>query len=75
MSLGNRNRPPDSVGPIVFWYNKESYARKRPFIQAGSNIGRILLDARKKCKARAGMTPMAVAGIRKNGLSSSILHF
>ena len=53
----------DSVGPIVFWYNKELCD------EAGVDPKRIkywedLLDAVKKCKA-SGITPMAVAGSEK----------
>lgn len=54
---------PDSVGPIVFWYNKELCEN------AGVNPGAIknwedLLDAVQKCKA-AGVTPIAVGGSEK----------
>ena len=58
---------PDSVWPIVFWYNKELCEK------AGVDPSRIkywedLLDAVKKCKAN-GITPMAVAGSEKWPLS------
>jgi raffinose/stachyose/melibiose transport system substrate-binding protein len=54
---------PDSIGPIVFWYNKELC------LQAGIDPSEIkewedLLDAVKRCKA-AGIVPMAVGGTEK----------
>jgi len=54
---------PDSVGPIVLWYNKELCDK------AGVDPNRIkfwqdLLDAIQKCKA-AGVTPIAVGGSEK----------
>jgi ABC-type glycerol-3-phosphate transport system substrate-binding protein len=60
MSEGRSYGLPDSVGPIVFWYNKELCER------AGVDPSAIkdwedLLDAVKKCK-QAGITPMAVGG-------------
>ena len=63
MSQGKSYGLPDSVGPIVFWYNKELCEK------AGVDPSRIkywedLLDAVTKCKA-TGITPMAVGGFEK----------
>jgi raffinose/stachyose/melibiose transport system substrate-binding protein len=63
MSQGKSYGLPDSVGPIVFWYNKELCEK------AGVDPSRIkywedLFDAVEKCKA-SGITPMAVAGSEK----------
>lgn len=63
MSQGQSYGLPDSVGPIVFWYNKELCQK------AGVDPSRIkyweeLLDAVKKCKA-AGVTPMTIGGSEK----------
>jgi len=63
MSEGRLYGLPDSVGPIVFWYNKELCEK------AGVDPGAIkgwedLLDAVKKCK-EAGIIPMAVGGSEK----------
>ena len=54
---------PDSIGPIVFWYNKELCEN------VGVNPSAIkkwedLLDAVQKCKA-AGMIPVVVGGSEK----------
>ena len=63
MSQGKSYGLPDSVGPIVFWYNKELCDK------AGVDPKRIkywedLLDAVEKCKA-AGITSIAVGGAEK----------
>ncbi len=54
---------PDSVGPILFWYNKELC--EKACVDPGAVKGwEDLLDAVKKCKA-AGIIPMAVGGSEK----------
>jgi raffinose/stachyose/melibiose transport system substrate-binding protein len=63
MAEGRSYGLPDSVGPIVFWYNKELCE------QAGVGPSEIkdwenLFEAVKKCKA-AGIVPMAVGGAEK----------
>jgi raffinose/stachyose/melibiose transport system substrate-binding protein len=63
MAEGRSYGLPDSVGPIVFWYNKELCER------AGVGPSEIkdwedLLEAVKKCKA-ASITPMAVGRAEK----------
>ena len=63
MSQGKSYGLPDSVGPMVFWYNKELCEK------AGVDPSRIkywedLLDAISKCRA-TGITPMAVGGSEK----------
>ena len=54
---------PDSVGPIVFWYNKE-LCEKADVDPSGIKYWENLLDAVQKCKA-AGVIPIVVGGIRK----------
>ena len=63
MSHGKSYGLPDSVGPIVFWYNNELCEK------VGINPSRIkywenLLDAVQKCQA-AGIIPLAVGGFEK----------
>jgi raffinose/stachyose/melibiose transport system substrate-binding protein len=54
---------PDSVGPIVLWYNKE-LCEKAGVDPNGIKLWQDLLDAIKKYKA-AGVTPIAVGGSEK----------
>jgi raffinose/stachyose/melibiose transport system substrate-binding protein len=63
MSQGKSYGLPDSVGPIVFWYNRE-LCEKAGVDPSGIKYWEDLLDAVKKCKA-AGVTPMAVGGSEK----------
>ena len=63
MSQGKSYGLPDSVGPIVLWYNKE-LCEKAGVDPSGIKYWEDLLDAVKKCKAR-GITPMAVGGSEK----------
>jgi len=54
---------PDSVGPIVLWYNKE-LCEKAGVNPNGIKFWQDLLDAIQKCKA-AGLTPIVVGGSEK----------
>jgi raffinose/stachyose/melibiose transport system substrate-binding protein len=72
MSQGKSYGLPDSVGPIVLWYNKE-LCEKAGLIQAGSNIGRIC-SMRSKGAKRGALLRWPLADL-KNGPSSSFLRF
>jgi raffinose/stachyose/melibiose transport system substrate-binding protein len=63
MSEGRSYGFPDSVGPIVFWYNKE-LCEKAGVDPSAIKDWEDLLDAVKKCK-QAGIIPMAVGGSEK----------
>jgi len=63
MSEGRSYGLPDSVGPIVFWYNKE-LCEKAGVDPSAIKDWEDLLDAVKKCK-QAGIIPMAVGGSEK----------
>jgi raffinose/stachyose/melibiose transport system substrate-binding protein len=63
MSDGKSYGLPDSVGPIVFWYNKE-LCEKADVDPSRIKYWEDLLDAINKCKA-AGVTPIAVGGSEK----------
>jgi raffinose/stachyose/melibiose transport system substrate-binding protein len=63
MSEGRSYGLPDSVGPIVLWYNKQLCA-KAGVEPSDIKYWEDLLDAVKKCKA-AGIIPMAVGGTEK----------
>ena len=54
---------PDSVGPIVFWYNKE-LCERADVDPSAIKYWEDLLDAVQKCKA-AGVIPIAVGGSEK----------
>ena len=54
---------PDSVGPIVFWYNKE-LCERADVDPSAIKYWEDLLDAVRKCKA-AGVIPIAVGGSAK----------
>ena len=54
---------PDSVGPIVFWYNKE-LCERADVDPSAIKYWEDLLDAIQKCKA-AGVIPIAVGGSAK----------
>jgi len=54
---------PDSVGPIVFWHNKE-LCEKADVDPSAIKYWEDLLDAVQKCKA-AGVSPIAVGGSEK----------
>jgi len=63
MSEGRSYGLPDSVGPIVFWYNRE-LCEKAGVDPSEMKHWEDLLEAAKKCKA-AGIIPMAVGGSEK----------
>ena len=54
---------PDSVGPIVFWYNKE-LCERADVDPSAIKYWEDLLDAVQKCKA-AGVIPIVVGGSAK----------
>jgi len=60
MAEGKSYGLPDSVGPIVFWYNKE-LCEKAHVDPRAIKYWEDLLDAVQKCKA-AGVIPIAVGG-------------
>ena len=63
MAEGKSYGLPDSVGPIVFWYNKE-LCEKADVDPLAIKYWEDLLDAVLKCKA-AGVIPIAVGGSEK----------
>jgi raffinose/stachyose/melibiose transport system substrate-binding protein len=63
MSQGKSYGLPDSVGPIVFWYNKE-LCEKAGVDPSEIKYWEDFLEAVKKCKA-AHITPIAVGGSEK----------
>jgi raffinose/stachyose/melibiose transport system substrate-binding protein len=63
MSQGRSYGLPDSVGPIVFWYNKE-LCEKAGVDPSEIKYWEDFLEAVKKCKA-AHITPIAVGGTEK----------
>ena len=68
MAEGKSYGLPDSVGPIVFWYNKE-LCEKANVDPSGIKYWENLLDAVQKCKA-AGLIPIVVGGSEKWPLHS-----
>ena len=63
MSQGKSYGLPDSVGPIVFWYNKE-LCEKAGVDPSEIKYWEDFLEAAKKCKA-AHINPIAVGGSEK----------